>query len=135
MAINSRGIRDTARVLNIISKGTVINTLKKQECKRISVNPDFCPTDKWLSVRSVQVCDEAECHEQWSYVGKKEQQRWLWYAMDHATGAWLAYAFGRRKDDVFKRLKALLAPLNIQRYNTDDRVLMSAILTKKAWGW
>ena len=45
MAINGSGIRDTARVLTI-SKGTVINTLKKQQCKLISVNPDFCPTDK-----------------------------------------------------------------------------------------
>ena len=119
MAINGSGIRDTARVLNI-SKGTVIDTLKKQECKIISVNPDFCHTNKSLNVRIIQVCDEAECDEQWSYVGKKEQQRWLWYAIDHESGALLAYAFGRRKDEVFKRLKALLAPLNIKRYYTDD---------------
>ncbi len=45
ITINGSGIRDTARILNI-SKGTVINTLNKQEYKLISVNPDFCPTDK-----------------------------------------------------------------------------------------
>ena len=45
MAINGSGIRDTARVLDI-SKGTVIETLKKQECKLTSVNPDFCRQDK-----------------------------------------------------------------------------------------
>jgi IS1 family transposase len=36
-------------------------------------------------------------------VGKKSEQRWLWYAIDHATGTVLAYVFGKRKDDV-KRL-------------------------------
>ena len=97
MAINGSGIRNTARVLDI-SKGTVIGTLKKQECKLIAVNPSFCHKGKSLDVRIIQVCDEAECDEQWSYVGKKEQQRWLWYAIDHASGALMAYAFGRRKD-------------------------------------
>ncbi|WP_366944994.1 IS1 family transposase, partial [Methylobacter sp.] len=23
--------------------------------------------------------------EQWSFVGNKSNQRWLWYAVDHAT--------------------------------------------------
>lgn len=32
----------------------------------------------------------------------------------------LAYVFGRRKDVVFKELKALLDPLGISRYYTDD---------------
>jgi len=32
----------------------------------------------------------------------------------------LAYVFGRRKDDVFKQLEALLEPFNISRYYTDD---------------
>ena len=30
------------------------------------------------------------------------------------------YVFGKRKDDVFKQLKALLKPFNIARYYTDD---------------
>ena len=48
--------------------------------------------------------------EQWSYVGNKSNQRWLWYAVDHATNTVLAYVFGKRKDEVFKALKALLEP-------------------------
>ncbi|MBP7966585.1 MAG: hypothetical protein KAX51_11940 [Chromatiaceae bacterium] len=27
----------------------------------------------------------------WSYVGSKDQQRWLWHTIDHATGKGLAY--------------------------------------------
>lgn len=33
----------------------------------------------------------------------------LWYAVDHATDTVRAYVFGKRRDDVFKELKALLA--------------------------
>jgi insertion element IS1 protein InsB len=61
----------------------------------------------------------SELDEMWSYVGKKAQQRWLWHAIDHHTGKVLAYVFGRRQDDVFLRLKALLEPFGISRFYTD----------------
>ena len=35
-------------------------------------------------------CEEAEIDEQWSFVSKKSNQRWLWYAIDHATNTVLA---------------------------------------------
>ncbi len=53
------------------------------------------------------------------FVGKKQQQRWLWHAIDHRSGQVLAYVFGRRKDEVFLKLKALLEPFGITRYYTD----------------
>ena len=55
-----------------------------------------------------EVSFDAELDEQWSFVGSKANQRWLWYAVDHATNTILAYVFGKRKDDVFKKLKVLL---------------------------
>jgi insertion element IS1 protein InsB len=61
----------------------------------------------------------SELDEMWSYVGKKAQQRWLWHAIDHHTGKVLAYVFGRRQDDVFLRLQALLEPFGITRFYTD----------------
>ena len=67
------------------------------------------------------VCQEAEIDEQWSYVFKKSNQRWLWYAVDHATNTALAYVFGRRKDEIFKKLKELLEPFGIEKIYTDDR--------------
>ena len=67
----------------------------------------------------IQKVDEAELDEQWSYVGKKKSPRWLWHAIDHATGNVLAYVFGRRQDDVFLELKQLLEPFGIQRYYSD----------------
>jgi insertion element IS1 protein InsB len=65
-------------------------------------------------------CEEAEIDEQWSFVQKKSNQRWIWYAVDHRTNTILAYVFGRRKDEVFKKLKELLEPFNIAKYYTDD---------------
>jgi len=61
----------------------------------------------------------SELDEMWSYVGKKAEPRWLWHAIDHYSGTVLAYVFGRRKDDVFLQLKALLEPLGITRFYTD----------------
>jgi insertion element IS1 protein InsB len=40
--------------------------------------------------------------------------------VDHATNIVLAFVFGKRKDEVFKALKALLEPLGISCYYTDD---------------
>lgn len=46
----------------------------------------------------------------WSFVQSK-QQRWLWQAVDHATGEVLAYVLNtRREDTAFLQLKALLQP-------------------------
>ena len=56
----------------------------------------------------------------WSFVRDKSNQRWLWHAIDHRTGEVLAYVLGKRKDDVFKQLKALLEPFGINHYYTDD---------------
>ena len=67
-------------------------------------------------------CYDAELDEQWSFVQNKSNQRWLWLwiAIDHATGVVLAYVLGKRKDRVFKKLKAMLEPFEIKRFYTDD---------------
>ncbi|WP_219907752.1 IS1 family transposase [Aphanothece hegewaldii] len=62
---------------------------------------------------------ESELDEMWSFVGRKKNQRWLWHAIDRLTGKVLAYVFGRRKDEVFLKLKNLLAPFGIKKYCTD----------------
>lgn len=63
---------------------------------------------------------EVEMDEMWSYVGSKANQRWLWHAIDQATGEMLAYVLGRRKDEGFLKLKDLLEPFGITRFYTDD---------------
>jgi len=61
----------------------------------------------------------SELDEMWSFVKRQWNPRWLWHAIDHHTGAVLAYVFGRRQDEIFLRLKALLEPFGITRYYTD----------------
>jgi len=61
----------------------------------------------------------AELDELWSVVGAKKTERWLWHALDHRRGRVLAYVVGTRKDAMFVKLKALLAPFGITRYYTD----------------
>jgi len=68
----------------------------------------------------IQRVEDAEVDEMWSYVGKKREPRWLWHAIDHRSGQVLAYVFGRRKDEVFLKLKGLLEPFGIAKYYTDS---------------
>ena len=62
---------------------------------------------------------EGELDEMWSFVQKKENQRWLWHAIDHGTGKILAYVLGTRIDNVFVKLKTLLEPFGISKFYTD----------------
>src|SRR6187397_689377 len=73
------------------------------------------PGDVEVSISRVEA---AEVDEMWSFVGKKQEPRWLWHAIDHGTGRVLAYVFGRRRDEVLLQLKALLAPFGITRFFT-----------------
>ena len=62
---------------------------------------------------------ESEVDEQWSYVQKKSNQRWLWLAIHHGSRVVLAYTFGDRTDDVFLELRGLLEPFGITVFYTD----------------
>jgi insertion element IS1 protein InsB len=76
----------------------------------------LCPDDVTVSIGRV---DAAEVDEMWSFVGSKREPRSLWHAIDHWSGAVLAYVFGRRQDEVFLKLKDLLEPFGIARFFTD----------------
>jgi hypothetical protein len=53
----------------------------------VQVNPIFLSenTETPLDVRLELVCEEAEIDEQWSFVEKKSNQRWLWRCISNAT--------------------------------------------------
>ena len=57
--------------------------------------------------------------EQWSYVGNKKNQRWLWYAWEPRFKKVIAHAFGRRNEATLTSLLTLLAPYNFRFYCTD----------------
>src|SRR5437867_12331095 len=119
MSLTASGIRDTARVLRI-STDTVLSELKKKEAVLESVNTALLRTlnPEQIAV-DIEQAGEAEMDERWSFVGNKSNPRWLWHAIDHHTGMVLAYVFGRRKDEVFLRRKALLEPFGLSHFYTD----------------
>ena len=88
----------------------LLKTLKPE-----TIEVEFIRADK-LEKQDVE---ESELDEMWSYVSNKKNQRWLWHALDRRSGKILAYAFGRRTDEVFLELKELLEPFGIQNYCTD----------------
>jgi len=61
-----------------------------------------------------------ELDEQWSFVGSKARQHWLWYAYNTKTGGVLAYTFGLRTDATCRELLALHTPFNICMVTSDD---------------
>lgn len=67
----------------------------------------------------------------WSFVGAKRTARWLWHAIAHHTGRVLAYVVGTRKDAVFLKLRALLAPFGIGITQT-RRVSISGIFRRSS---
>ncbi|ELT4259809.1 IS1 family transposase [Escherichia coli] len=109
MAFNGAGGCDTARTLKI-GINTVIRTLNKLAPKRITSSP----------VAHADVALICELDEQWSYVGSKARQHWLWYAYNTKTGGVLAYTFGPRTDQTCRELLALLTPFNIGMLTSDD---------------
>ena len=62
---------------------------------------------------------EAEMDEMGSFVGRQTNPRGLWHAIDHQTGVGLAYVFGRRKVEVFLKLKERLDPFGLTHDSTD----------------
>lgn len=56
----------------------------------------------------------------WSFVQNKDNQRWLWLAIDHNNSTILAFTFGKRKDEVFRELKEILAPFGVTMFYSDD---------------
>jgi len=127
MSLNGSGVRDIARVLHV-SPSTVIRELKKKKPHLQAVNQKLLETvqPEQVEVEIYQVEEEpepgiesSELDEMWSFVGNKKNPRWLWHGIDRSTGQVLAYVFGRRKDEVFLKLKELLEPFGIQKYCTD----------------
>ena len=78
------------------------------------------------------MAEEAELDEMWSFVGNKSNQRWLWLAIDHDSRKIIAFTFGRRKHEVFRKFKKLLKPFRIKRYYTDGYSCYGKYLPNKS---
>ncbi len=85
-----------------------------------TINPEKVEVEILLmESEEVKGIEDTELDEMWSFVGKNKNPQWLWHAIDRLTGQILAYVFGRRKDEVFLKLKNLLETFGIKHYCTD----------------
>jgi insertion element IS1 protein InsB len=89
------------------------------------VNPAYPNREKaegvTVDIASYNSLQGIELDEQRGYAQNKGNRRWLWPAIDHQTHDTIAYTFGRRTDEVFLELKALIEPLPVAGFYTDDR--------------
>jgi insertion element IS1 protein InsB len=128
--MNGGGIRDTARILGV-GKNTVMSALKKSSAEVVAVNPYIGTREVAVEIRHLFDSPmDVRAGEQWSYVGDKKNQRWLWYAIDAATGRVLSFVFGRRQDAVCEQPVSNLKAFNIRTYYTDDWGSYSALIPK-----
>jgi insertion element IS1 protein InsB len=67
----------------------------------------------------VEIRFSAEMDEFWSFVGRKSNQRWTWYAIERRSGVILAWHNGKRQDKDFLVLWELLKPYPVWKYHTD----------------
>lgn len=105
MTMNGSGVRDICRVLRV-SINTVLRTIRRQASQ---VSEPVAP----------ERITELEIDEMWSFVAKKANQRWLWYAFDPARKKIICWELGERTDETCSRLLSKLASSQVLRYCTD----------------
>ena len=69
---------------------------------------------KYLEVGYAVVMDEF-----WSFVKKKKNQRWTWYAIEKQTGIIISWHNGRRTDWDLRVLLSQVQEIPIKKYYTD----------------
>jgi IS1 family transposase len=104
--MNGSGIRDICRVLRV-SINTVLKIIRQQAAQVLEpVVPERIT--------------ELEIDEMWSFVGKKANQKWLWYAFDPSRKKIVCWELGRRADDTCRRRLEKLRDCQVLRYCTDE---------------
>ncbi len=81
---------------------------QKKACNLLKVNWGKLLSAKKPSVQKQDILlipVALELDEQWSFVGNKSNQRWLWLALNHHNSEVLAYTFGDRTDNSCKQLQ------------------------------
>ena len=106
MTLNSSGIRDISRVLQI-STNTVTKVLR---LKAEQIREPVVPTH----------ANCVELDEFWSFVGKKKNQRWTWLAVTSSTRRIGAFVNGRRTNENCRQLLEKYKCSQIKEFASDD---------------
>lgn len=118
MALDGAGVRETHRQLEV-ARNIVSNCLKKLAKKHTNT--------RLLKSRNDPVI-LAEADEQWSFIGCKKQQRWLFYALDKISGKVLDYVLGKRNKATLNKLLQRLSVFNVRLWFADKWPVYTGIL-------
>ena len=119
------GIRSTARVLKI-----GINTvLRRIVLIAASISKPLIPQNQ----------PSFEVDELWTYIGRKENEYWLAYGLDKATGKIVDFVIGKRTKATLKVLIDNLLASGIRKIRTDrlthyQRLIPQAIHRRSVYG-
>lgn len=91
----------------------------KKACNLVKLNWNYLRVNQLSNEPVICLPLAIETDEQWSYIGNKKRQRWLWVAFGHFTHEVIAYCFGPRTDTMLQRLQQLLQPFNVVKWFTD----------------
>ena len=104
-----------ALVLETLNDSSILAEHCHRPLKRLS--PPAVTEFPFENVKVQLIC---EMDEQWSFVGSKKNQRWLWYVWEPRFKRIIAHVFGRRTDATLKKLLKLLEPYSFEFFCTDD---------------
>jgi len=92
---------------------TRLAVILKKSKQVLSVNPAYASKQLTLSLK---------VDESWSFVAGKKHPRWLWWVEDAYTSQVVAFVFGRRTHQTFRRLIYLLtqAQITVTKWFTDS---------------
>lgn len=106
MTLNSSGIRDISRVLQI-STNTVLKHLRRHTAE---IREPIVPTQ----------AARIELDEFWSFVGKKKNQRWTWLSITSSTRRIGAFVNGRLTDKNCRKLLKKYVGSRVEQFSSDD---------------
>ena len=109
-------IRGIARVLKI-APGTVLSRIRA--IAESIVRPKF-----------QEDCPILEMDELWTYIGRKANDYWLAYALDHSTGQVVDFVVGKRNKGTPKQLIDCLLDLTPKIIRTDKLTLYQRLIPK-----
>ena len=118
LTTESCGIRSISRILKI-SKGKVINTIKKLYRERLKVK------------REILLGREYELDEMHTYIGNKNRKYWIVYAIDRATREVIDFKIGKRTKKTLKRVVDTLLLAQAKKIYTDKLTIYQSLIPEK----
>jgi IS1 family transposase/transposase-like protein len=116
LVCESVGVRGIARVLKIATN-TVLSRIRKIAS---GITKPVIPNDQPIF----------EVDELWTYIGRKDNEYWLAYGLDKATGRVVDFVIGKRTKGTLKLLIDSLLNFQPKKIRTDNLTIYQRLIPK-----